>query len=1310
MLRLFKGTGSNIECELFEAWLDVEDLIPYEAISYTWGSMELSATVTIDGKTLSVTENLYLALQNLRLGEADRVLWVDAICINQSNHRERGHQVQQMGSVYSQADRVIIWLGPATDDTNVLLDSLKRLEQESTKINHCGWTIGDRRWKDLWSSLQLELMGTHWNLAARQRAGLKSLLKRAWFRRIWILQEAANAKRAIICSGTRFVSTRIFVLAPSLLDTELESGCQAVLNILPGSSRKESWWNKRPDLYTLLLKFSGSKAGDPRDMIFALLGICSDTQDTHIISVDYTKKPVQVINDAALFLFDISDCFYGTVYELMHNVTSLNTKCLLKKVELGDLASIVKFFKLRGKNVRITEEITKAAAGNKECGEQLMELLFDQRGGDMRVTEEVVKAAVGNMISGEKVVQFLLDRLGSAVKITAEVFKTAMRNKMCGKEVIQLLDRRGIEVVSAAVRSGIKETEFLLNECKVSLRVTKEIVEAAASNETNGNQVMDILLKLGGEAINLTDKLVAELARSFNSDHMTLLLRQHGSDVRITEEVVEAAARNRASGKEVMQLLLEQRAEAVDLTDRLVERLARSFDETHMALLLKQRGGDLRITEAVVQAAARNSASGEQIMRLLIEQGRSNITITEGMVKNAAGNAKSGKNMLQLLLEQRAEAVDLTDRLVEDLARFFDDTHMAILLEQRGGDLRVTEEVVKAVARNGVSGAKIMRLLVEQRRSDVRITDEVIQAAATNTTSGEEVIQFLLQQCGEAMDLTESLVVELAGSFNTTHMTLLLELRGDDVRITEEVVKAAARNRTNGKQIMHLLLEQRAEAIDLTDRVIEELVTFFDRTHMELLLKHRGHDVRITETAVQTAARKREFGEQILSLLLHHVGDDMMVTEEISKAAAANTWRGKQVIQVLLDHQERGIMVTEEVVKAAAGNIMSGKQVMQLLLEQREVTVDLTDGLVAELAGSFDNTHMALLLKRYRGDVRITEEVVKAASRNKVSGKQVMLLLLQQRAGAMDLTDRLIEELAACFDSTHMALLLEQHGSDVIITEGVIKAAAGNTKSGKQMMWLLLSHQGSELRITEEVVRAAAGNATNGEQVMQFLLDQRGTGLKITEEVVEAAAGNGKCEVMRLLLDHRGADVRVTEKVVKAATRNTTNGKQIMRLLLERRGNAVDVTDKMVAELAASFEETHMALLLEQHGGEVKITEEIVQAAARNTKRGEQMMQLLLDHRGGDLMVTEEVVEAAAENIESGAKVIQLLLEQQGANLRVTEEVVKAAAGNRHIGVELIKLLLDYRGKNLRITRDMIDSATKNTSRGGQILELLQKQ
>ncbi|OAL03181.1 HET-domain-containing protein, partial [Phaeosphaeriaceae sp. SRC1lsM3a] len=283
LLRLLRGIEPSVECEIFQAYLDTtrDDLIPYEALSYTWGGTERAANVQIDAKNYNVTENLYLALLHLRLPYEDRILWVDAICIDQSNLRERGHQVGQMGQIYSLASRVLIWLGHGTEETDILADP---------------------RWPDIWSSLQSDLKRQQSDIEQRHSAALQLLLNRPWFKRVWILQEVANAKRAAICCGRRSISAHSFALAPSLSKVQLEAHCQAVLDIFPGQSRDNSWWNANRDLYTLLRKFSDSHASDPRDKVFALLGICSDSGEPDSLVADYTKPLYQVMSETAMFI------------------------------------------------------------------------------------------------------------------------------------------------------------------------------------------------------------------------------------------------------------------------------------------------------------------------------------------------------------------------------------------------------------------------------------------------------------------------------------------------------------------------------------------------------------------------------------------------------------------------------------------------------------------------------------------------------------------------------------------------------------------------------------------------------------------------------------------------------------------------------------------------------------------------------------------------------------------------------------------------------------------------------------------------
>ncbi len=86
----------------------------YEALSYVWGSPEKPQVLSIGAGSLRITENLHAALQRLRDHSLPRIIWIDAVCINQDDPGERGRQVKSMAKIYAKASRVIVWLEEAT--------------------------------------------------------------------------------------------------------------------------------------------------------------------------------------------------------------------------------------------------------------------------------------------------------------------------------------------------------------------------------------------------------------------------------------------------------------------------------------------------------------------------------------------------------------------------------------------------------------------------------------------------------------------------------------------------------------------------------------------------------------------------------------------------------------------------------------------------------------------------------------------------------------------------------------------------------------------------------------------------------------------------------------------------------------------------------------------------------------------------------------------------------------------------------------------------------------------------------------------
>src|ERR1700712_1451265 len=90
LVRLLAADASSaIQCELMEAWYTEGDGgMPYEALSYTWGGREKNVKISVNEREMCITQNLYDAMQHLRFPDQDRILWIDAICIDQENDKE----------------------------------------------------------------------------------------------------------------------------------------------------------------------------------------------------------------------------------------------------------------------------------------------------------------------------------------------------------------------------------------------------------------------------------------------------------------------------------------------------------------------------------------------------------------------------------------------------------------------------------------------------------------------------------------------------------------------------------------------------------------------------------------------------------------------------------------------------------------------------------------------------------------------------------------------------------------------------------------------------------------------------------------------------------------------------------------------------------------------------------------------------------------------------------------------------------------------------------------------------------------------
>jgi hypothetical protein len=273
LLVLCQGVGSDpLICRLVHAEFARRPF--YQALSYTWGTSPETKPLTLDGQSIQIRTNLWWALWNLRLGGKSRLLWVDSLCIDQFNVMERNHQVGLMSQIYSHASEVLVWLGLESEDSDCAMTVLRYIYLRATP-----WQDLDANQHTFVRHMNLTRKSILGRLDAAERTALYKLCTREYWRRMWILQEVSLARRLTIHCGSKSVGWDAFTKLHSLDDftddyPEFKSSFAYRLQMYRENRQMES----ETTLKDLLMTFEGSQCRDPRDQVFALLGMASDCQ------------------------------------------------------------------------------------------------------------------------------------------------------------------------------------------------------------------------------------------------------------------------------------------------------------------------------------------------------------------------------------------------------------------------------------------------------------------------------------------------------------------------------------------------------------------------------------------------------------------------------------------------------------------------------------------------------------------------------------------------------------------------------------------------------------------------------------------------------------------------------------------------------------------------------------------------------------------------------------------------------------------------------------------------------------------------
>ena len=215
-LLTISATTKSFEIELGSFPLD--NAPAYDAISYTWGPKEAAVAVKCNGRRQTISPRLASMLHHLLLYRPrprTHKIWTDAVCINQEDDPEKERQIPCIRTIYSKAQRVIIWLGEHENDSELVMRSMPDLTGKLYGLGNI------RHVTDVPTSPLLTEQGLE-PLAHHLWPAICQLYSRSSFTRLWVLQEATLSQESILMCGNSWLSWESFsAFTEAFSDTEL---------------------------------------------------------------------------------------------------------------------------------------------------------------------------------------------------------------------------------------------------------------------------------------------------------------------------------------------------------------------------------------------------------------------------------------------------------------------------------------------------------------------------------------------------------------------------------------------------------------------------------------------------------------------------------------------------------------------------------------------------------------------------------------------------------------------------------------------------------------------------------------------------------------------------------------------------------------------------------------------------------------------------------------------------------------------------------------------------------------------------------
>ncbi|KAK1252195.1 hypothetical protein MKX08_003382 [Trichoderma sp. CBMAI-0020] len=502
------------------------------------------------------------------------------------------------------------------------------------------------------------------------------------------------------------------------------------------------------------------------------------------------------------------------------------------------------------------------------------------------ITQNIFEAAAKNVKYGRLVVEAILE-LSICFIITVNFINSAQKNDVNGRDIIRIVvDNHNMEITGEAVQRIVESGDVELVKLLFKREQLDGLQLALGAAAKQGNyELLMLVLDKGGDKLTITERYMQDLVNSSPPDALKSFLRAHKQKARITESIVIDTANHKKKREYLLLFFLKERGDNFQITEELLKAIIQNEDAENEALqfLFAERNHEVHMTEDIWRAAAANSVPGAGTILLLLSMRSHELHISEEILRSAAENVWCGQKIMTTFLGLKGHDSQIAEAILKAAIRgnFTKDGVVGVFTQAQRSDIRFdAEEMVKTAARYG-KREYAMAALFEVLKDEIQVTEEVIKEAARNDFRySHRIMAFLLDTTGDEAQITEDVLIEATRNlYGFVILRVIFKKAGHKIRITEKVLKAITEMETDKSELAELKFTRNGNPTNMIEEVLIKAAIIGNSWQSLTWILHTHGDKMKITEDILKLAAGSKFSFQILSIISKFKGGDIQVTD-----------------------------------------------------------------------------------------------------------------------------------------------------------------------------------------------------------------------------------------------------------------------------------------------------------------------------------------------------------------------------------------------------------------------------------------------